>query len=170
MRLSAVLMLSVRNFRDTAGGRTLSRQMVGAVVGVALGLVPLVVSLEVADGMIAGITDRFVELGTYHLQAVPYIDGEEISVEGGARTVAGLLPDALAVQERRGLGLVAGAAGRSGVTIRALPPELHEWDAGFRRYLSVDAGEFNIAGDGVLIDPPRLADRGPRLPSVYHDG
>lgn len=151
MRLSAVLMLSVRNFRDAAAGRTLSRQMVGAIVGVALGLVPLVVSLEVADGMIAGITDRFVELGTYHLQAVPYMEVEATAVAQGAEAVEQLVPSALAVPERRGLGLVAGATGRSGVTIRALPPQLYERDAGLRRYLNLDDGVFDVGGDGVLI-------------------
>jgi lipoprotein-releasing system permease protein len=151
MKLPAILMLSVRNFRDAAGGRALSRQMVGAIVGVALGLVPLIVSLEVADGMIAGITDRFVELGTYHLQAVPYMELEDASVAKGAETVEDLLPAALTVPERRGLGLVAAAAGRSGVTIRGLPPELYTQDAGFRRYLSLDAGVFDVTGDGVLV-------------------
>ena len=49
------------------------RYIRGAILGVALSIVPLVVVLIVADGMIQGITARYIEVGTYHLQAQPLI-------------------------------------------------------------------------------------------------
>ena len=69
--------------RAREGGRYLR----GAAAGIALSLIPIVVTLIVADGMIRGITDRFLELGTGHIQifnfqgsrepesALPYIEG-----------------------------------------------------------------------------------------------
>ena len=44
------------------------KSMAGAVICVALSLIPLVVVLVVADGMIEGITDRIVGLSSYHIQ------------------------------------------------------------------------------------------------------
>jgi lipoprotein-releasing system permease protein len=38
--------------------------LIGAVLAVALSLVPLIVVLEVANGMIEGITRRLIEVGT----------------------------------------------------------------------------------------------------------
>jgi ABC-type lipoprotein release transport system permease subunit len=38
------------------------------IAGVALSLVPLILVLIVSDGMIYGITQRYIELGNYHYQ------------------------------------------------------------------------------------------------------
>ena len=55
---------------EDAPGR---RYLRGALIGVALSIVPLVVVLVVSDGMIQGITSRYIEVGTYHLQAEPSV-------------------------------------------------------------------------------------------------
>ncbi|MDR0730204.1 MAG: ABC transporter permease, partial [Treponema sp.] len=60
--------------RAKEGGRYLR----GAAAGIALSLVPIIVTLIVADGMIRGITDRFIELGTGHLQVYDYSEGGNI--------------------------------------------------------------------------------------------
>ncbi|MDR0473154.1 MAG: ABC transporter permease, partial [Treponema sp.] len=84
-RLGSAFFIALRYLLGRAheGGRYLR----GAAAGIALSLVPIVVTLIVADGMIRGITDRYLELGTGHLQiynyqapqepeaALPYIDG-----------------------------------------------------------------------------------------------
>ncbi|MDR2102566.1 MAG: ABC transporter permease, partial [Treponema sp.] len=56
--------------RAREGGRYLR----GAAAGIALSLIPIMVTLVVADGMIRGITDRFLELGTGHLQVHNFFD------------------------------------------------------------------------------------------------
>ncbi len=45
-----------------------ARYLRGAVLGIAVSLVPLIVVMEVSTGMIEGITARLLEVGTYHLQ------------------------------------------------------------------------------------------------------
>lgn len=40
----------------------------GAVLGIGISLIPLIVVLLVSDGMIEGITNRYMETKTYHLQ------------------------------------------------------------------------------------------------------
>ena len=44
------------------------RQIIGSVVVIAVSMIPLVVSLILADGMILGITDRYVNFQSGHLQ------------------------------------------------------------------------------------------------------
>ena len=42
--------------------------LLGATFGIAVSLVPLVLVVEISDGLIEGITERYLELGSYHLQ------------------------------------------------------------------------------------------------------
>jgi len=99
------------------------RYLRGAAAGIAVSLVPIIVTLIVADGMIRGITDRYLELGTGHLQIYDYnnIDEEEtirqvLELEG----ILGIWP------EMKGMGVLAGTSGKTGVTVRAIEPSF--WD------------------------------------------
>ena len=106
------------------GAREGVRYLRGAAAGIAVSLVPIIVTLIVADGMIKGITDRYLELGTGHLQVFDLIntsDTESIiqkikEVEG----VKGVWP------EQRGMGVIAGGSGRTGITVRSI--ESSFWD------------------------------------------
>jgi len=119
--------------RAHEGGRYLR----GAAAGIALSLIPIVVTLIVADGMIRGITDRYLELGTGHLQiynfqnprnpeaALPYIEGFP--------GIRGIWP------ERHGLGVILGPAGSRGSTIRAVDKSFWD-DEGSQKYLKIISG------------------------------
>ena len=52
--------LALRTLRGRSGT---ARYVRGAVAGIALGLVPLVIVMEVSTGMIEGITARLLEIG-----------------------------------------------------------------------------------------------------------
>ncbi|MBA7550980.1 hypothetical protein ES705_43513 [subsurface metagenome] len=67
MKLFFSFFLGFRYLRGRKKGG-FSPYLRGSIIGIALSLIPLVVVLEVADGMIEGITRRYLELGTYHLQ------------------------------------------------------------------------------------------------------
>ena len=41
----------------------------GSALSIGLAMVPLIVIVVVADGMIEGITSRYIELKTYHIRA-----------------------------------------------------------------------------------------------------
>src|SRR5215510_7587261 len=102
--------------RAHEGGRYLR----GAAAGIALSLIPIVVTLIVADGMIKGITDRYLEIGTGHLQVYSFADNEDLQkdvlslkeIEG----VRGVWP------ERQGLGVIASKKSKTGANIRAVDP------------------------------------------------
>ncbi|MCL2210863.1 MAG: ABC transporter permease [Treponema sp.] len=100
------------------------RYLRGAAAGIAVSLVPIIVTLIVADGMIRGITDRYMELGTGHLQVVDYNDygGEDETIKyiSGLDGVRGIW------KEQHGMGMIAGKSGKTGVTVRAIEPSF--WD------------------------------------------
>jgi lipoprotein-releasing system permease protein len=135
-----------------------SPHLLGSVLGIALSLVPLIVVLEVADGMIEGITRRYLEVGTYHAQVVlPLASGEELA--RAAEAVRAQPGVRYALVEQQGLGLAAGRTGRSAVTIRAVPADLYQQDEGFRRYFRMEAGSFDLSSPGGLLVGRDLAGR-----------
>jgi lipoprotein-releasing system permease protein len=131
--------------RAKEGGRYLR----GAAAGIALSLVPIIVTLIVADGMIRGITDRFIELGTGHLQV--YNFGEEGGIEDYIPAVAETQGVRGVWRERRGLGVVIGPAGKRGATIRTVDSAFWE-DRGSAAYLNSVAGRsFPQDGQEVTL-------------------
>ena len=152
MRIAPTFFIAIRYLLGRAheGGRYLR----GAAAGIAVSLVPIVVTLIVADGMIRGIIDRYLELGTGHLQihnlqnpqnpeaALPLIEG--VSGIRGAWT------------EQQGLGVILGGAGSRGATIRAVDKSF--WDEeGSRQYLRTLEGEARPETDRDVILGEELA-------------
>jgi len=157
MRVAASLLIALRYLFGVGLGK--GARIRSAVLIVALSLVPLVVVLQVADGMIAGITARFIEAGTYHAQVVmsSRLSANEIEVlrrevldVQGVRTVS---------VERQGLGLLQTPAGRSGVTVRAVSPELYREDLGFAEYVEVREGAFDLDEANSIVIGVDLASR-----------
>ena len=143
-----------RRRRVTGAGAYLG----GAALGIGLSLVPLIVVLEVSDGLIAGITRRFLEVGSYHLQvALPPGLGADAALRGlllddlAARLELGLGAGTTAARERQGIALAAAGARRHVVTVRSVAADLYRRDAGLRRYLKVVAGEFDLGARGVVL-------------------
>ena len=138
--------------RAREGGRYLR----GAAAGIALSLVPIVVTLIVADGMIRGITGRYLELGTGHLQIYDYISYSEYPEElmeeiSGIDGVRGLW------REMQGLGIILGMEGQVGTTIRAVDPGFWK-DKGSAEYLEVIAGSIDLEGENELLLGKSLAE------------
>lgn len=131
--------------RAGEGGRYLR----GAAAGIALSLVPIIVTLIVADGMIHGITGRYLELGTGHLQVYDHLSNgefpedlqEEINKFSFVRGTW---------RERQGLGIILGKNGRTGAAIRAV--ESGFWkDKGSAEFLEVIAGSAELESDNELL-------------------
>jgi lipoprotein-releasing system permease protein len=134
--------------RAREGGRYLR----GAAAGIALSLIPIMVTLIVADGMIRGITDRYLELGTGHIQAYDYlgVNGEELPVLPETPGLRGVW------RERSGLGVVMGSAGKAGTAVRAI--ENSFWaDDGSRKFLKVIEGSAELEGDNEVLLGEELA-------------
>ncbi|MDR0639923.1 MAG: ABC transporter permease [Spirochaetaceae bacterium] len=141
-------------FRYLTGKRSGSRYLIGAAAGIALSLVPIMVTLIVADGMIRGITDRFLELGTGHIQVwenVRGLDPNRFSLNDAKEVVANNEHVRGVWVEKQGIGIILGFAGRTGVTIRAVESGFWQ-DAGSARYLEVIEGEAVIErGNEALL-------------------
>ena len=136
--------------RAREGGRYLR----GAASGIALSLIPIVVTLIVADGMIRGITDRYLELGTGHLQIYNYENPEE--PEAALPYIEALPGLRGAWSERNGLGVVHGSAGSRGAAIRAVEKSFWD-DEGARKYLKVLSGEGKPETDRDVLLGEELA-------------
>ncbi len=148
-RLGASLLLGAHLI---SGGRPGSvRRVRSAVIGIGLSLVPLVLVLQVADGMIRGIADRYVEAGSYHLQAAPRFSAEEGKVERIAERLSEIEGVAFSQAERRGLGLAYTGAGRAGATVRAISPGLWEEDERFREVMELEAGTFDVTDRRAVL-------------------
>jgi len=136
--------------RAHEGGRYLR----GAAAGIAVSLVPIIVTLIVADGMIRGIIDRYLELGTGHLQIFNFIDSEELGgVSGQVREIDGVRG---AWMEQRGTGVLVGKKGKTGASVRAIEPSFWE-DEGSVAYLEVAAGTARPQTDHDMLLGESLA-------------
>ena len=153
MKKKAAFFIALRYLwcRAHEGGRYLR----GAAAGIAISLVPIIVTLIVADGMIRGIMDRYLEFGTGHLQVF------EISNFGmDEEDTAGKIKDINGVRgvwfEQRGMGVLAGRSGRTGVTVRAI--ESSFWDDPYSyKYLNIIEGEHIPETDRDIVLGEALA-------------
>lgn len=166
------------------------RSLLGAVICIALSMIPLVVVLVVSDGMIEGITGRIVGLSSYHAQIAQ--DRTFRSVEENLNTlnmirervlqeegVTGVFP------ERQGSALAAGKGGRSGAVVRAVEERFFTESSAFTQYVETIEGtaafpESNSAvigkkiaelldvkaGDTIRLISAKTTDSGAVLPKV----
>src|SRR5271157_2565943 len=154
MKARFVLFFSRRMLRGKAGT---ARYLRGAVLGIAVSLVPLVVVIEVSTGMIEGITARLLEVGTYHIQVplAPDIPGPGLAALAAA---IGKVPEVVAaVPERIGTAMIVSARGASGVSIRFVPPDLFDRDTGFRAFVSIREGDDRLDRPDCLLVSSAMA-------------
>lgn len=152
MKTQAAFFIALRYLlgRAKEGGRYLR----GAAAGIALSLVPIVVTLIVADGMIRGITDRYLELGSGHLQIYNYLDPQ--SPEDALPFIEGIPGIRGAWAERYGLGVILGSAGSRGATIRAVDKSFWD-DEGSKKYLKTLSGTSKPETDRDVLLGEELA-------------
>jgi lipoprotein-releasing system permease protein len=151
-------LLIVGRYLAGAGKGGSLRRIRGAVLSVSLSLIPLIVVMEVSDGMIQGITARYLELGTYHLQAIAGRDAE-VRDEDILPLVRELPGVNLALRERQGVALAYSKRGRGGVTLRAVPPDLWESDPGLRTYMEIRSGAFDLSTEDSAVVGAEIASR-----------
>jgi len=133
--------------RAHEGGRYLR----GAAAGIAVSLIPIIVTLIVADGMIRGIIDRYLEFGTGHLQVYNF-EGDEKIIES-IKEINGIRGVWL---EQRVMGVLAGKSGKTGVTVRAIESSFWD-DKGSAAYLKVIDGEHKPETERDIVLGETLA-------------
>ncbi|MCL2810032.1 MAG: ABC transporter permease [Treponema sp.] len=131
------------------------RYLRGAAAGIAVSLIPIIVTLIVADGMIKGITDRYLEFGTGHLQVFDLfsLDNVEDTINE-IKEIEGIRGVWL---EQRGMGVLAGRNGRTGVTVRSIDPSFWD-DQNSALFLKVIAGVHKPQTDRDVVLGETLAE------------
>lgn len=157
MKTRGSLLLAVRFLFGKRGGR--ERRMWPSILGIGLSLVPLILVLQVADGMIEGITSRFIEVGTYHLQAVATEEQEREKIDELIDVLNRVEGVRLVTYEIQGLGLLSSQAGRTGVTVRCVDPGIWNQDGELRKYFRFSKGRFDLEGEGRVIVGQTIADK-----------
>lgn len=141
---SPVAFVAARFFvgrRAADGSRDQARKaLAGAVLSVALSLVPLITVMQVADGMIQGISARYVELGTYHAQAYPYATTDFAGARDAARASPGVTG---AWIETQSVGVAFANGKREGAAVRGVEPGFLA-DASTAAYLRLDSGQMDL--------------------------
>jgi lipoprotein-releasing system permease protein len=136
--------------RAHEGGRYLQ----GAAIGIAVSLIPIVVTLIVADGMIRGITDRYLEMGTGHLEVYDYTNPD--ALEASVETIAGMEGVKGVWPERHGLGVLVSEKGKVGANVRAVEPSF--WTSGgAERFLVTLEGSPALENDREVLLGEALA-------------
>ena len=150
-RLSFPFYMGIRNFYSLRKGK--KRTMAGAAIAVALSVIPMIVVIEVSDGMIEGITRRFIELETGHLQVAPFENDLSLEEFGQLSSELMQLPDIdYAAPVYRGTGLIYSESERTGIQLKGLPDDMYERDKGFRSYLEMIEGSFDLSDpSGILL-------------------
>jgi len=134
----------------SSGPRAASRFLVSSSLAMALGLVPLVVVLSIADGMIEAISARTIETSLYHVQAWSLIGSSEDRGKVRA-TLVSLLDKVPGFRslwpEQQGFALAYGSGrGRLGLSIRGIDPRWPRSDPGAALYLKAVQGELSMPG------------------------
>lgn len=131
-----------RGSKKTVG----SKSIVGAVICIALSLIPLVVVVSVSDGMIEGISERIVNLSSSHIFVgldfygnsffgTEFMDEvrERISPVNGVKNAYSLISSS---------GLVSSRNGRCGATIRAVEPSVFQTNESYKTLFSTSDGDI----------------------------
>jgi len=133
------------------------RRVRGAIAGIALAIVPMVVVIQVSGGLIRGISERYIEVGSFHLQARNFGGIEPEELDACARR-ARAVPGVKSIQEiRYGLGLLQSRDERSGVSVQALPASIIDSDRQFARYLTIVDGAFDLGSEDSLLVSGQIA-------------
>ncbi len=121
-----------------------NRNILGAVLGIGLSLIPLLVVLEISSGMIEGITKRYMEIGSYHLQIKNFNDIDN-KLENSTIDMLKSLPGVKTVfPVSTGIGLAYSENGRTGISFKALPSNYLMIDSAAEKYIKIEDGNFDL--------------------------
>ncbi len=163
MKLASSFLLAIKFLLPQHDSPSNARKsVVGAILCIALSLVPLIVVLVVSDGMIEGITARTVSLSSFDLQVVPYgMSGVDASKYDEYENLAQVITQVEGVKsacvERQGVALASGKNGRTGATVRGVSSSLYEKNESFRKYLNILEGDFDVSTNKDAVIGSKLA-------------
>ena len=152
----AYLFYGIRQFTVKTADKS-RRRLRSAVIGIAVSLIPLVTVIEIANGMVEGISRRYIEIGSYHLQLRTYADTSKDEVDAVLSSVRDVPEISLSFAYYQGLALIFSQEGRMGVTARTLPHGMYELDEKMREYINIRDGEFDLSTENAILVSSNVA-------------
>ena len=129
------------------------KSLAGAILCIGISLVPLVAIITISNGMINGITERLVSLSSSHLEAVCYSKNAQV-LEEAALAVKSIPGISAAYPMISCPAMAMAGKNRCGVTLRAIPKNIFEEDASYKKLFFTEDGSIAdfVAGEkGALI-------------------
>lgn len=151
---------TIPNGKAPRKGRSVSASsggMAGAIIGIGISLVPLVLVLIVSDGMIQGITRRYMETKTYHMQVALPDRLQAGKITEGLRSIESVEGVRAAFLERDGSAVAVSAKTSHAVLLRAVDEDFFV-DTGTVRYLKVIEGSAVPKGNRGIVLGSSLAE------------
>lgn len=141
-----VYFVSRRLSRVDRKGRTAVTSTL-ASLGVCFGVMALIVVMSVMNGFQMNFIDAIMEVNSYHLRAENVSEESEfLDWTASEKNITSVTP----FYEAQGL-MVGTGSRQTAALIRALPPEVMEDDAGFKKELSIISGRFNLKDENSII-------------------
>ena len=158
MKVKTIIDLAWSFFRPRPRGIGSGVYLLGSTLGIGVSLVPLVLVVEISDGLIEGITERYLELGSYHLQiSLPNLlwekDGlDRKVVDAVAKGIQSNSSEViLSVRENQGVAIAVTENAQNFVTVRSISKNLYLVDQGFNKYIEMFEGAFDLSGNGIVV-------------------
>lgn len=145
------------------------KSLIGAIWGIGISIVPLVIVLVVSDGMIKGITSRMIELGSGHLQVLDLrpTPRSAQTVEERKQSVQAVF-DSIRMnasfvitgsrRQQEGTGLLIGKTGRSGGTVRAIEAGYFTENLPAKNLLTVADGSLELSDSRSILLGKKIAE------------
>ncbi|OQY39579.1 MAG: hypothetical protein B6229_03495 [Spirochaetaceae bacterium 4572_7] len=158
MSIKTIIYLGIRPFTPKKHG--IRGVILHTVLVVAVAMLPLSVVLMVADGMIQGITNRYIETSSYHFRVYSRQPAEVIDFEEYEETKARILSlsniKSVSI-ERNGAGLGVSTSLKEGVQIRGVDPDLLKTDKEMNHFIDIVDGEFDLNDSKSIVLSSSLA-------------
>lgn len=123
-----------------------------AIIVTALSLLPLVVAIEVAQGMTQGIIMRYLETSSYHFRAMPLEDTPDAAYVKQISTILREETSVVSVTpERQNFAMAFTSSGRQGVLLRGLDAHFYSKDPVLREYMTFSSGNADLNAHTVVI-------------------
>lgn len=138
------------------------RSIIGAVICIALSLVPLVTMLSVTDGMLEGVTSRMINLFSHDISVTVSSAAPCTSSCESFMTAAEKLLDTDGVEavfpEIRSMGLAASSSYRSGAYVRGVEPDIFLRNEAFSSLFEFIEGEKCPLGERRAVIGQKIAE------------
>lgn len=144
------------------GGSTGRRSLLGAVICIAVSLIPLVALSSVSSGMIAGMTGRMIHLSTHDIQVSVPADCEYLASTGSFVELSNLFSAIDGVvnvhPEVQGMALATGKSYRTGATFRGVKKDVFAADPYFSSLFNVVEGDADLSKKRSAVIGQKLSE------------